>query len=68
MKARPAPERKIIPAGSPAGGFVVLDGEEHYRIEAYHRMDPFLVSLASNTDLWMFIASGGGLTAGGVKG
>ncbi len=51
---------------TPAGAFVSLDGEEHYRISAYHRMNPFLVSLASDTDLWMYIGSGGGLTAGRV--
>ncbi|MEN8008089.1 MAG: hypothetical protein ABFS42_13800 [Candidatus Krumholzibacteriota bacterium] len=51
---------------SPAGAFVVMDGEVHYRISSYHRMAPFLMSLASDTDLWMFIASGGGLTAGRV--
>jgi len=62
------PQTKIT-AGwpvSPTGEFVVLDGETHYRIAAYHRMDPFLVSLASDSDLWMFVASGGGLTAGRV--
>ena len=52
------------PDAPPAGGFVTLDGEAHYRIPTYHRMRPFLVSVASDTDLWMFVASGGGLTAG----
>ena len=53
-------------AGMPAGGFVTLDGEEYYRIAGCHRLPPFLMSLASDTDLWMFVASGGGLTAGRV--
>ncbi len=48
------------------GGFVDLDGETSYRISSYHRMAPFLVSLASDTDLWMFVTSGGGLTAGRI--
>ena len=70
MEGRPAPAplrlmTDAVPAG-PEGGFVILDGEEHYRITSFHRMAPFLVSLANNTDLWMFIASGGGLTAGRV--
>jgi len=43
-----------------------MDGEEHYCIAAYHRMDPFLMSLASDTDLWISVTSGGGLTAGRV--
>ena len=50
----------------PTGSFVFLDGETHYRIAAYDRMEPFLASIPSNTDLWMFITSGGGLTAGRV--
>ncbi|HOX24190.1 MAG TPA: hypothetical protein PLL30_00370 [Candidatus Krumholzibacteria bacterium] len=54
------------PTGTPAGGFVHLDGEVFYRISASHRLEPFLVSLASDSDLWMFVTSGGGLTAGRV--
>jgi hypothetical protein len=42
----------------------VLDGEPCYRISAYDRLPPFLVSVASDTDLWMFVSSAGGLTAG----
>ena len=52
------------PTGLPADGFVQLDGRTHYRIGAFQKMVPFLVSLPSDTDLWMFITSGGGLTAG----
>jgi hypothetical protein len=48
------------------GSFVVLDGEDYYRIAAFHRLAPFLMSIASDSDLWMFIASEGGLTAGRV--
>ncbi len=55
-----------VSPGSPAGEFVTLDGEEHYRISAYHRMDPFLMIVASDSDLWMYVTSGGGLTAGRV--
>ncbi len=49
-----------------SGAFTVLDGEPVYRIAAHDRLDPFLINLASDTDLWMFIASSGGLTAGRV--
>jgi hypothetical protein len=48
----------------PAGEFVTLDGEAAYRISAYHRLQPFLMAIASDSDLWMFVTSGGGLTAG----
>ncbi len=48
----------------PAGEFTLVDGEEYYRISAYDRLPPFLMSITSDADLWMFISSGGGLTAG----
>ena len=44
----------------------MLDGQEYYRISGYHRMAPFLMSLASESDLWMSVTSRGGLTAGRV--
>jgi hypothetical protein len=70
MKAKPSPApvaaaTEILPT-SPVGEFVDLDGETYYRISAFHRLDPFLMTLPADTDLWMFIASGGGLTAGRV--
>lgn len=49
-----------------ACGFVLLEGEETYRISGQHRIAPFLMNLASDTDLWMFITSNGGVTAGRV--
>ncbi len=52
--------------GAPGGGLVLLDGEEYYRITDYDAMPPFMMTLASDSDLWMFVTSGGGLTAGRV--
>ena len=46
------------------GGFVQLDGEDAYRIEGVDRLPPFLMNIASDSDLWMFVTSRGGLTAG----
>jgi len=70
MEFRPAPVSlpnvREVGSASPSGSFVRLDGEACYRIAGYGRLDPFLVSLASDSDLWMFVASGGGLTAGRV--
>jgi hypothetical protein len=40
-------------------GFTQVDGETYYRISGYDRLPPFLMSLPSDTDLWMFIASSG---------
>jgi len=53
-------------APEPAGEFTWVDGEEFYRISAYHRLPPFLMSITNDADLWMFISSGGGLTAGRI--
>ena len=71
MKGRLAPSPAPVVTAAPApdlpqGSFVTLAGEEWYRIAACHRLPPFLVSLASDVDLWMFVTSGGGLTAGRV--
>jgi hypothetical protein len=63
--ARIAPRGEVLP-DSTNNGFVVLDGEHCYRISEYDRIAPFLMSIPSDTDLWMFVASGGGLTAGRV--
>jgi hypothetical protein len=60
-----SPSTEALP-GIPVGEFVCLEGEKYYRISAYDRLDPFLMSVPSDTDLWMFVTSGGGLTAGRV--
>lgn len=49
------------------GAFVALDGEQLYRIAGADRLDPFLISLVSADDHWMFVTSSGGLTAGRVS-
>ena len=46
------------------GRQVVLDGEEFYCIANSSRLRPFLLSVVSSSDLWMFVSSNGGLTAG----
>ncbi len=57
------PDRSVA---GPSGRFVERDGESYYRISDFHRLSPFHMTLASDTDLWMFVTSGGGLTAGRV--
>lgn len=55
------------PAGAPVeGGYVTLDGERFYRIGNVDAMPPFLMSIVGASDLWMFVSSSGGLTAGRV--
>lgn len=38
-----------------------------YKIEDVSQMEPFFISLASESDLWMYIGSTGGLTCGRVS-
>jgi hypothetical protein len=45
---------------------VSFDGEAYYRISGYDRMPSFLMAVASDTDIWMYVTSTGGLTAGRV--
>jgi len=46
------------------GGFVEIGGEKFYQIKNYDRMSPFFISIASDSDHWMYISSTGGVTAG----
>ena len=48
------------------GGLTEDHGIEHYRIDGTERMDPFLMTVVSDTDLWMFVSSTGALTAGRI--
>jgi hypothetical protein len=56
-------------AGTPevCGEFVDLGGERQYVIRNYDRMPPFLVSVISSADHWLFVSTAGGLTAGRVS-
>ena len=49
---------------NPTGKYITIQGERFYCIENYNHMQPFFISLASDTDLWMYISSTGGLTCG----
>ena len=49
---------------TPTGHYIEIYGERFYCIENYNHMQPFFISLASDTDLWMYISSTGGLTCG----
>jgi hypothetical protein len=46
------------------GGHIDIGGERFYRIVNYDAMPPFLMSLVSDSDHWMFVSSTGALTAG----
>ena len=46
------------------GGVIEEGGRRWYRIERVDRMEPFLMSMASDADHWLFVLSSGGITAG----
>lgn len=46
------------------GRFVTLDGRRYYEIQGYDALQPFFMTMVSASDLWLFISSHGGLTAG----
>jgi len=46
------------------GGLVEVDGQQWYRIHGLEAMAPFLTTVVSDSDLWLFVSSAGPLTAG----
>lgn len=58
---------KVFEMNSPEGCFVEIEGERYYAIADVDQMPPFFMSLVSSSDLWMFLSSSGGLTAGRVQ-
>ena len=48
-------------------GFVDIDGDSFYAIPDVDEMPPFLMSIVSDSDHWMFVSSRGGLTAGTLR-
>jgi len=65
-------DRRIFVAGTPVkrdlrqveGAYVKIGDEPFYRIANYDAMPPFLMSLTSDSDHWLFVSSNGALTAG----
>jgi hypothetical protein len=49
---------------TPAGAFVTVDSREWYRITDYDHMPAFFMSIVNPDDLWIFLSSTGGITAG----
>jgi hypothetical protein len=50
------------------GRLIERDGARWYRIDGLERMEPFLTTVVSDSDLWLFASSAGPLTAGRVDG
>lgn len=55
------------PVLPPTEGFLTLDGVNMYCIPDYHLQRPFLMSVVSDSDHWMYLSSTGGLTAGRIS-
>ncbi|TVR51351.1 MAG: hypothetical protein EA425_07270 [Puniceicoccaceae bacterium] len=49
---------------APAGSWCAIDDERCYQIDHTQALPPFLINLVTASDLWMFVASNGALTAG----
>ncbi len=54
----------FLPEGDINGHLTEINGESFYCIEHYNLMAPFLMSIVSSGDLWLYLSSNGGLTAG----
>ncbi len=53
--------------GPTKGTFTEINGEKFYKIENYDAMDDFFMTITSSSDIWNFIWSKGGITAGRVN-
>ncbi|GEL93983.1 hypothetical protein [Cellulomonas composti] len=58
------PHTAAATAPTATSGPVELDGRPFYRIAAYDELPAFFMTLVSASDLWLFVSSTGGLTAG----
>ncbi|NCC65614.1 MAG: hypothetical protein EOM15_13270 [Spirochaetia bacterium] len=56
--------RERIENHTTSEGFIVTEQGLWYAIDSYDELEPFLMSIVSPDDLWMFISSTGSLTAG----
>ncbi len=53
--------------GSVSGSFVDFDGERCYKIANYDAMPAFFMTIVSSSDIWNYLWSNGGLTAGRIN-
>lgn len=49
------------------GEYVQIHGDKYYMIKNYDAMEPFLMSIVSGSNHWLYISSTGGLTAGRIS-
>ncbi len=58
--------RETAPA-KPAGTFCNFRGELFYRISDYDAIPPFFMTIVSSSDVWNYLWSNGGITAGRIN-
>ena len=58
---------KATRPGSVSGSFVEFDGERCYKIANYDAMPAFFMTIVSSSDVWNYLWSNGGLTAGRIN-
>ncbi|ONI39082.1 hypothetical protein AN639_10615 [Candidatus Epulonipiscium fishelsonii] len=46
------------------GNFVTINETEYYKITNSQNLSPFFIQVASSSDIWIFLSSSGGITAG----
>ncbi len=49
---------------TPTGSFVTLNGQSYYKISNTEAMKPFSINMVSSSNIWLFMSSKGGVTAG----
>ena len=59
--------QSVMRENAVTGQFVELDGIDMYQIHGFDEMAPFLMSIVSDSDHWMYVSTRGGLAAGRVE-
>jgi hypothetical protein len=59
-----APATAVLAPDHHGHPFVTIDNERYYVVANVDRMPPFLMSIVSDGDRWMFLSSSGAVTAG----
>jgi len=66
MKGIKVSDLRDAKPGKAVGSFVEFAGERFYKIENYDAMPAFFMTIVSSSDVWNYIWSNGGLSAGRV--
>lgn len=64
MSTQTSAAERLTDPTTVGGRTLDLDGRRFYQISAYDQIPPFFMTLVGASDLWVFISSSGGVTAG----